>query len=62
MICPRHDAIASNMEHAIVYCVGCFREAILAAEDKLMEERICELTEPRLLSVDALMQRLGWQT
>jgi len=61
MICPRHHAIASNMEHGYPYCVGCFREAIAKAEDKLMEDRMAELFERRYTSVDALMQRLGWR-
>jgi hypothetical protein len=61
MICPRHHAIASNMEHGYPYCVGCFREAITKAEDKLLEDRMAELFERRYTSVDALMQRLGWR-
>jgi hypothetical protein len=40
MICPRHRAIASHMEHAYPYCYGCFREAIAHAEDALLEAHI----------------------
>ena len=61
MICLRHDAIASNMEYGQPYCVGCFREAIVRAEDLLLAQQLGELMETRLTSVDALMQRLGWR-
>ena len=61
MICPRHDAIAEKHEYGQPYCVGCFREAIVRAEDLLLEQRLADLTESRITSVDALMQRLGWR-
>ena len=61
MICSRHDAIASKLEYGQPSCVGCFREAIIRAEDRLLAERLASLTEARLTSVDALMQRLGWR-
>ena len=60
MICSRHHAIASNMEHGYPYCAGCFREAIVRAEDLLLDQRLRDLFEQRFTSVDALMQRLGW--
>lgn len=49
------------MEHGYPYCGGCFREAIVKAEDRLLEEKMAELYALRLNSVDALMQRLGWK-
>lgn len=61
MICPRHGAIASNMEHGYPYCVGCFREAVAKADDILLEEKLANIYALRLNSVDALMQRLGWK-
>ena len=61
MICPRHDSIAEKQEYGQPYCDGCFREAIVRAEDLLLEQRLADLTESRITSVDALMQRLGWR-
>ena len=61
MICSRHDAIAKKHEYGQPYCDGCFREAIVRAEDLLLEQRLADLTESRITSVDALMQRLGWR-
>lgn len=60
MICPRHGAIASNMEHGYPYCAGCFREAIAKADDILLEEQM-RVTYERYHATNTLRVRLRWE-
>lgn len=60
MICPRHGAIASNMEHGYPYCDRCFREAVVKAEDILLEEQM-RVTYERYHATNTLRVRLRWE-
>jgi hypothetical protein len=50
VICRRHNAIATHSENGIPYCLGCFREALEAAERVELGMTVAEL-----------MRRLKWR-
>lgn len=62
-LCPRHHAIASNLEHGYPYCVGCFREAVAKAEDILLERSLeLRAAMTSINSTAALRVRLRWDS
>lgn len=59
-LCPRHHAIASNLEHGYPYCVGCFREAVAKADDILLEASM-RAVYARYHETERLRVRLRWE-
>jgi hypothetical protein len=45
-VCPRHEAIYTNEEHGIKYCMGCFAEARLSDVDRLLARALAEERAP----------------
>lgn len=45
-VCPRHEAIYTNEEHGIRYCLGCFAEARLSEADRILARALAEERQP----------------
>lgn len=55
MICRRHNAVATNAEHGIAFCLKCFGEARMEAVSVALEQSIAVL---RSHAVSDLIRRL----